>query len=55
MPAVPKTNFTILKRQLIEKEKNLLRQRNPTANEIEISVMAKVFASQYPDALFTVE
>jgi hypothetical protein len=40
---VPKTNFTILKRQLIENEKRLLRERNPTADETEIKVMAKCF------------
>jgi hypothetical protein len=55
MPAVPKTNFTILKRQLIENEKRLLRERNPTADETEIEVMAKVFSPQCPDALFTIE
>jgi hypothetical protein len=55
LPAVPKINFTILKRQLMENEKKLLRQRNPIANETEISVMAKVFAPQCPDALFTIE
>jgi hypothetical protein len=55
MPAVPKINFTILKRQLIENEKRLLRERNPTADETEIEVMAKVFSPQCPDALFTIE
>jgi hypothetical protein len=55
MPAVPKINFTIWKRQLMENDKKLLRQRNPSANETEISVMAKVFAPQCPDALFTIE
>jgi hypothetical protein len=55
LPAVPKINFTILKQQLMENEKKLLRQRNPTANGTEISVMAKVFAPQCPDALFTIE
>jgi hypothetical protein len=55
MPAVPKTNFTILKRQLIENEKRLLRERNPNADETKIKVMAKVFTPQCPDALFTIE
>jgi hypothetical protein len=55
MPAVPKINFTILKRQLIENEKKLLRERNPTANETKIDLMAKVFTPQCPDALFTIE
>ena len=54
MPTVPQPTFRIFVKQLVENEKRLLRERNPTAKEEEIDVMGKVFTPQCPEALFKI-
>ena len=55
MPSDPAPTFTTYKKQLIANEKKLLREKYPTATESEINIMAKLFAPQCHEALFSID